>query len=228
MRLLGRNIVVAGAGPGLGAAVVRKAVAEGAKVLAISRRGGHVERGGNIFTAAYDLSKEEQAVVAAREARRIFPSLHGLVVTAGGYVRGGINEVTEADLEDMVAKNLKAHIWTVKAFLDLLEKGSSIVLVTSVGGPIRKWPRHIAYISTKAATAALAEALAAELLERGIRVNVVAPGGMDPNAREPELGAAVAPPEYVADVVIWLLTDEARWVTGAVIPVDGGRRLLSA
>jgi NAD(P)-dependent dehydrogenase (short-subunit alcohol dehydrogenase family) len=70
--------------------------------------------------------------------------------------------------------------------------------------------------------AALVETLAIELLERGIRVNGVAPGAMSREAEAAKLGAPVASPEYVADVVIWLLTDEARRVTGALIPVDGG------
>jgi 3-oxoacyl-[acyl-carrier protein] reductase len=71
------------------------------------------------------------------------------------------------------------------------------------------------------------ETLAAELLERGIRVNGVAPGTMSREVGAAKLGAPATPPEYVADVVIWLLTDEARWVTGALIPVDGGRRLIT-
>jgi len=86
-----------------------------------------------------------------------------------------------------------------------------------------------AYVAAKAALAKATESIAAELLDRGIRVNAVAPGGMakedNPDAQPPPLGAPQAPPAEVAKVIIWLLTDEARWVTGAVIPVDGGRRL---
>ena len=229
MRLRGRNVVVAGAGPGLGTAVVRLAIAEGASVYAFARTPKpHLAKlGARVGTR--DFSKPEEAKAAAEEAAKAFNAVHGLVVTAGGYAAGGVEEVGEAELEDMLARNLKAHIYAVKAFLPLMPPGSSIVLTSSIGGTYAAWPRHVAYVAAKAALAKATESIAAELLDRGIRVNAVAPGGMakedNPDAQPPPLGAPQAPPAEVAKVIIWLLTDEARWVTGAVIPVDGGRRL---
>jgi len=75
----------------------------------------------------------------------------------------------------MLSVNLRAHLWTVKSFLKLMRPGSAVVLVTSIWGPIKKSPGALAYTVSKAAAADLLEALAAELLDRGIRVNGVAP-----------------------------------------------------
>ena len=172
---------------------------------------------------------EEIVEAAARE----LGGIDHLVVSAGGYVETPIEELGEEQLEEMVSLNLKAHVYSVKAALRYLREGSSVVLVSSMGGAYRVWPRHSAYLASKAAAARLVEALAVELMPRGIRVNGVAPGGMRHDF-EPgrdwrglrRLGDPVAPPEDVARVVVWLLTDEASWITGAVIPVDGGRRLI--
>ena len=123
----------------------------------------------------------------------------------------------------MFAVNFKAHVNAVRAFLPLLAPRSSIVLTSSVGGPYAVWRRHLAYLTSKAALAKAVEALAADLIDREIRVNGVAPGGMSKELEGlPKLGAHAR-----GRGEIWLLTDEAAWVNGAVIPVDGGRRLVA-
>jgi 3-oxoacyl-[acyl-carrier protein] reductase len=227
MRLRGRNVVVAGAGPGLGSAVARRSLEEGAQVYAVARRREHLEplAALGIRTGAFDLSKPEGAAAAAEAAEKELGRVDGLAITAGGWAPGRLEETEEEVLDSMLSVNLRAHLWTVKSFLKLMRPGSAVVLVTSIWGPIKRSPGALAYTVSKAAAAALVESLAAELLERGIRVNGVAPGAMSREAEAAKLGAPAAPPEYVADVVLWLLTDEARWVTGALIPVDGGRRL---
>jgi len=219
--------VVAGAGPGLGSAVARRALEEGATVYAIARRREHLEPLATlgIRVGAFDLSKPEGATEATDAVEKELGRVDGLAVTAGGWTPGRLEETDEDALEAMLSVNLRVHLWTVKSFLKLMRLGSAVVLVTSIWGPVKKSPGALAYTVSKAAAAALVETLAAELLERGIRVNGVAPGAMSREAEAAKLGAPVAPPEYVADVVLWLLTDEARWVTGALIPVDGGRRL---
>ncbi len=239
MRLKGRNVVVVGAGPGLGSAVIYLALKEGASIYAFVRNAEVLERVrelsayGPLHVGIHDFSRLEEAAKAAEEVKRHFSTVHGLVVTAGGWIGGGVEELDERSLEDMLSRNLKAHLYAVKAFLPLLAERSSVVLTSAVGGAYPLWLGNLAYTSSKAALAMAAQALAAELLGRNIRVNAVAPGGMTRDfspggASPPRLGAAQAPPEEVAKVIVWLLTDEASWVTGAVIPVDGGRRLLGA
>ncbi|MFN3803893.1 MAG: SDR family NAD(P)-dependent oxidoreductase [Pyrobaculum sp.] len=228
MRLVGKNVVVVGVGPGLGSAVVYLLLKEGASVYAFARTveflrqlEAEYSRYGFVKTGARDFSKLQETPT------EVDGVVHGLVVTAGGYVSGSIDELREGELEDMLSRNLRAHLYAVKAFLPLMRQGSSIVLTSSIGGTYAVWPRHVAYVASKAALAKAVEALAAELLDRGIRVNAVAPGGMTRDlkpGRGYSLGDPQAPPEEVAKVVVWLLTEEASWVTGAVIPVDGGRR----
>ena len=238
MRLKDRNVVVVGVGPGLGSAVVYYALREGAQVYAFARSGDFLtqlektmSQFGRVYVGRADFSSWDEARRAAGDVGRVFSRVDGLVVTAGGYVGGGVEELEPAQLEDMLARNLKAHIYAVKAFLPLMGEGSSVVLVSSVGGAYAAWPRHVAYVASKAALAKAAESLAADLVDRGIRVNAVAPGGMSKDFSpgraypRPRLGAPQTPPEEVAKVVVWLLTEEAWWVDGAVVPVDGGRRL---
>ncbi|WP_052886101.1 SDR family oxidoreductase [Thermoproteus uzoniensis] len=240
-RLQGARVFVGGVGPGLGSAVVYFALLEGARVFAVARSRDFLERLrrelsglGELHVGAYDLSRPESAEAAVAEAASKLGGLDAVVVTAGGYVEAPIDALDPAVLEEMLSRNLKAHLYAVRAAVRRLKPGSSIVLVTAVGGAYPAWLRNnAAYVSSKAALARAVEALAAELAERGIRVNGVAPGGMRKDfapgrdwRRERRLGDPQAPPEDVARVIIWLLTDESYWVNGAVIPVDGGRRLL--
>ncbi len=239
-RLRDKRVFVGGVGPGLGSAVVYLALSEGARVYAVARSRDFLEglrrvmsRFGELHVGAYDLASPEGAQAAVADAVATLGGLDGVVVTAGGYAETPIEELEPTVFEELLSRNLKSHIYVVKAAVRHLKPGSSVVLVTAVGGAYSAWlRRHVAYVASKAALARAVESLAAELIERGVRVNGVAPGGMTRDfsfgrlASRPPLGASQTPPEEVARVIIWLLTDESYWVNGAVIPVDGGRRLL--
>lgn len=238
--LKGKRIVVAGVGPGLGSAIVYMALEEGASVAAVARSREFLEELRRRFSAvgplhviAADLSKYEQARSAMSSAAAALGGIDGLVVSAGGYVTGSLEEMGPEDLDAMIDVNLKAHIFAVKAALAHLAEGASVVLISSVGGAFKAWKNHVAYVAAKAALARAVEAMAVELLPRQVRVNAVAPGGMSRDfapgrdyKRLRRLGDPAAPPEDVAEVVLWLLGDGSSWINGAVIPVDGGRRLL--
>ncbi len=239
MRLRDRKVLVVGVGPGLGSAVAYFLLREGASV-AISARNAERLNGivaklsqhGRIVAVPGNAARPDDAARVVDSARNELGGLDHLVVSAGGYAETPLQALETPLLMNMLELNFLSHLYVVKAALKYLGPGSAIVLVTSIGGAYAAWPRHVAYVSSKAATAKAVEVLAAELLDRGIRVNGVAPGGMSHDF-EPgrdwrgarRLGDPVAPPEDVARVVVWLLTDEAEWVNGAVIPVDGGRRL---
>ena len=113
-----------------------------------------------------------------------------MAITASNWAPGRLEETDEQVLDSMLSVNLRVHLWTVKSFLKLMRPGSAVVFVTSIWGPINRSPGALAYIVSKAAAAALVETLAAELLERGIRVNGVAPGAMSREMGAAKLGGA--------------------------------------
>ncbi|MFP3239142.1 MAG: SDR family oxidoreductase [Caldivirga sp.] len=236
--LNGKRIIIAGAGPGTGSATAYLALVNGASVAIIARNEARLNalkaelsRYGRIEAIKGDLSTAKGAEEAVHKAYEALGGLDGLVTVLGGYVEGGISEVSEDDIFNMVRVNLAAHLLTVKAAVPLMKRGS-IVMVTAIWGPYVNWPNHVAYVASKAALSRVAETLASELLDRGIRVNVVAPGGIRHDFKPGRdwrstrrLGDSSAPPEDIANVIIWLLSDQSEWVNGAVIPVDGGFRL---
>ncbi|MGC9051825.1 SDR family NAD(P)-dependent oxidoreductase [Pyrobaculum sp.] len=203
-RLKGRRVFVGGVGPGLGSAVVYLALSEGAGVYAAARSRDFLERirrefskFGELHIGAYDLSRPEGAEAAVADTTAKLGGLDDVVVTARGYAETPIEELEPSALEELLSRNLKAHLYVVKAAVRHLKPGSSIVLVTAVGGAYPAWlRRNVAYVASKAALARAVESLAAELMDRGIRVNGVAPGGMAKTLRPAERrgGHPSAPP----------------------------------
>ncbi|WP_291766598.1 SDR family oxidoreductase [Caldivirga sp. UBA161] len=236
--LSGRRVIIAGAGPGLGSATAYLALINGASVVMIARSEERLRslkaalsKYGKVEAIKGDLSTMSGAEDAVKRAYGILSGIDGVVTVLGGYTEAPLSELTEDSLFNMLRVNLAAHLFTVKAAAQLMNHGS-IVMVTAIWGPYLNWPNHIAYIASKAALSRVAETLASELLGKGIRVNVVAPGGIRRDFR-PErdwrstrsIGDPSAPPEDIANIIIWLLSDQSEWVNGAVIPADGGFRL---
>src|SRR6266851_3182001 len=148
------------------------------------------------------------------------------------------------DFDNLFATNVRGPFFMVQQLLPVLGEGSNIVVISSLGSrmvigkPGLENPSILAYASTKGALETLVKNWAAILGPRGIRVNAVAPGVIDTemsNFAKTEAGRDVVlgmqalkrigKPEDVADVVAFLASDAARWITGASIPVDGGSKL---
>ena len=151
---------------------------------------------------------------------------------------------TVEDFDNLFATNVRSPFFLVQQLLPLLGEGSNIVVISSlgaravVGKPGLDNPSILAYAATKGALEALVKNWAAILGPRGVRVNAVAPGVIDTDmshftkteaGRDVTLGMQalkrIGKPEDVADVVAFLASDAARWITGASIPVDGGSKL---
>lgn len=232
-----KSILVAGVGPGLGLATAYLALRNGASVVVAARSGDRLawfkemlSKYGKVEAIQGDLSTEKGAEDVVAKAHGILGRLDGIAVIVGGYAESSIEQLTEDVLFRMLRTNLAAHLYTVKAAAKVMN-GGSIVLVSAIWGPFLNWPGRVAYVASKAALARVVETLAAELLPKGIRVNAVAPGGMTKDftpGREwrslRRLGDRATPPEDVANIVVWLLSDMSEWVNGAVIPADGGYR----
>ena len=128
----------------------------------------------------------------------------------------------------MLENHVKAPVRVLSGLVNSIKEGGSVVLVSALRGIFNALLTQLSYTVAKAGVAKLVEVLASELLDRGIRVNGIAPsvinGDFSPKRdyrKHRKLGDPSAPPEDFADVVLWLLSDGSGWVDGVVIPVDG-------
>jgi 3-oxoacyl-[acyl-carrier protein] reductase len=167
-----------------------------------------------------------------------------VVLNAGVSKSARIADHTVEDFDNLFSTNVRGPFFLVQQLLPALGEGSNIVVISSlgarmvVGKPGLENPSILAYAATKGALETLVKNWAAILGPRGIRVNAVAPGVIDTDmsnftkteaGREAALGMQalqrIGKPEDIADVVAFLASDGARWITGASIPVDGGSKL---
>jgi 3-oxoacyl-[acyl-carrier protein] reductase len=167
-----------------------------------------------------------------------------LVSNAGISKVGTIKDHTAEDFDNLFATNVRSPFFLVQQLLPVLGEGSNIIVISSlgaravVGKPGLDNPSILAYAATKGALETLVKNWAAILGPQGIRVNAVAPGVIETDmstftktevGRDVTLGMQalkrIGKPEDVADVVAFLASDKARWITGASIPVDGGSKL---
>ena len=166
------------------------------------------------------------------------------MLNAGISKSARLADYTVEDLDNLFATNVRSPFFLVQQLLPMLGDGSNIIVISSlgshavVGKPGVDNPSILAYASTKGALETLVKNWAAILGPQGIRVNAVAPGVIDTDmsnfakteaGRELILGMQalqrIGKPEDVADVVAFLASDKARWITGPSIPVDGGSKL---
>jgi len=210
-----------------------------AAVRAIQANGGHAT------AIAADLASPDGPALLAKEVRSaVGDRLDILVLNAGISKAAQIADYKVEDLDNLFATNVRGPFFLVQQILPLLGEGSNIVVISSavartiVGKPGIENASILAYASTKGALEILVKNWAAILGPRGIRVNAIAPGIIDTDmssftktetGREYALGIQamkrLGKPEDVADVVAFVASDAARWITGASIPVDGGSKL---
>jgi 3-oxoacyl-[acyl-carrier protein] reductase len=249
-----KTALVTGASRGIGRASAAALAKAGAHVLVHYGRSRQeaesliVEirrKGGNADAIPADLGTQEGGALLAKQVRSIVGDrLDVLVLNAGISKSARIADHTVEDFDSLFATNVRGPFFLVQQLLPILGEGSSIVAISSavartvVGKPGIDNPSILAYASTKGALETLVKNWAAILGPTGIRVNAVAPGVIDTdmsNFTKTEAGREVAlgmqalkrlgKPEDVADVVAFIASDGARWITGASIPVDGGTKL---
>jgi NAD(P)-dependent dehydrogenase (short-subunit alcohol dehydrogenase family) len=252
--LQNKTALVTGASRGIGRATAAALAEAGAHVLIHYGRSAQeaeslvseIEaKGGRAEAISADLGTPNGAALLAKQVRAIVGDrLDVLVLNAGVSKAARIADYTVEDFDNLFAINVRGPFFLVQQLLPVLGEGSNIVVISSaaartvVGKTGLENPSILVYASTKGAIETLVKNWAAILGPRGVRVNAIAPGVIDTDmssltktetGREVALGMQalkrIGKPEDVADVVAFLASDGARWITGASIPVDGGSKL---
>lgn len=245
----GKVVLITGASSGIGRATASKFVQNGARVMAVGRNEADLvalleeSKGHKGSTKIHmaDVTQVSQVDRLVTDTIEHFGQID-VLVNAAGIIRSGTIENTPLDEWDkMLDINLRSVFYLMHLCVPYLEAGpGNIVNVSSVTGT-RAFPGVLAYCVSKAGVDQLTRCAALELAGKGIRVNAVNPGvvetnlhkrgGMSPEDYEKFLANAATThplgragrPEEVADLIYFLASDQARWITGATYSIDGGR-----
>lgn len=239
-RLNGKTCFVTGAGQGIGRSMAERFVQEGAQVIAADVRFGEGDDA-TIARHLLDVTDEQAVAAAAAEHRDV-----SVLVNCVGYVAtGALLDCTLDDFDRSIAVNVRSMLMTCRAFLPaMLERGAgSIVNVASVVSSVMAAPERCAYATSKAAVIGLTMAIARDYVARGIRCNAISPGTVEsPSLHERwaatgDIAAAraafvarqpmgrIGHADEIASVAVLLASDEAAFMTGSNIVIDGGMSL---
>ncbi|OBG13264.1 oxidoreductase [Mycolicibacterium celeriflavum] len=234
-----RVAVVTGAARGQGAAIVRKLLEDGVRVGACDVRmdelQANVEELGDdgVIAVPLDVTSPEQWTAAVQTVVDRFGSLTTLINNAGVLHRAALDKETPEGFEGSWRFNCLGPFLGIQAALAHLRRADGAAIVNTVStGAIRPFPNHAAYGSSKWALRGLTQIVAAELAPAGIRVNAVFPGPIETpmldETTQSRLAATfgrLGKPVEVANVIAFLVSDHASFITGAELVVDGGQCL---
>jgi NAD(P)-dependent dehydrogenase (short-subunit alcohol dehydrogenase family) len=245
MRFDGKKVVVTGGNSGIGLATAEAFAREGARVAIIGRNPRTLSTastaiGNGTLAVQADLSKVTEIDRAFAVVREAFGTVDVLFANAGGGAMVPFDQVDEALWDQVIDLNVKGTYFTVQRCLPLMGPGGAIVLCSSVSA-CRSMPGSSIYAASKAAINSIGRSLGGELVGRGIRVNVVMPGGVETPImqRTPGVPAELADaifekmaagtpmgrvgrPDEIASAVLFLASVDATYITATELHVDGG------
>ena len=242
--LTGRAVLVTGGTKGIGKGIARVFASAGARVAVAGRdratgEAAAAELGEGAVYVAADVRRAEDCERMAAETIERLGGLDVLCANAGVFPDTKLEDMTEEDIDSIFATNVKGMMLSIKACLPALERSGHgrVVVTSSITGPITGYPGWSHYGATKAAQLGFLRTAAIELAGKGITINAVMPGNIETEGLD-ELG-----PEYrekmessipqrklgkvedIGHAALFLATDEAAYITGQTIVVDGGQVL---
>ena len=240
-RALNQVVVVTGGNSGIGKGIAKKFAEEGAKVVLFARDGKKLaiaqkEIAKDVLVIQGNVTETKDLKHLFSKTEEHFGPIDVLIANAGIATRIHVEETTEEDFDSMISVNYRGLFFTVRYALPFLKSPSSILLISSIAayGTVKD---HSIYSSTKAAVKKLAQNFSFDLAEKKIRVNSISPGYIetpifaerikkDPNylkVREKYIPLGrIGTPEDIANAALFLCSDEASYITGADLVVDGG------
>ena len=248
-RLAGQVAVITGTGSGIGRAMAVLFTRQGAAVAAVDLDADRLENlaqqieaeGGRLATVRVDVTRSEDCKTTVHRVLEDLGRLDILCNNAGIIQRASVLEVSEEDWDHHMAVNLKSvFLWSREVLPQMIAQGRGAILNTASGWGLTGGPRAVTYCASKGAVIQLTRAMAIDHGPQGVRINCICPGDTDTpmlHSEADQLGqdsamfldsaadrplGRVGSPEEIADAALFLVSDEASFVTGTALVVDGG------
>ena len=248
MRLAGKSAVVTGAASGIGRETALRFAEEGAAVVCADRDTAGADavsaeiatKGGHAHAVSADITSERDVARLADEALRACGTIEVLVNNAGVTILGGVAELSEAAWRRQIDINLSGAYRVSRAFWPHFAQGGGVILSTASIAGVVAAPQDAAYVASKAGLIMLTRCMALDGAAAGIRANCICPGFVatpmfdgflaeQPDPPAARAGAArrtplgrIGTPRDIADGFVYLASDDARWITGTALVIDGG------
>jgi len=249
-RLRGKVACITGAGQGIGRTPALLFAREGAKLALLDKDGAKAQSvadevqhaGGSVLAVACDISHKDDVVAAIGDARKTFGALHILVNNAGVVLTRTFVYTSNEDIDFLVGVNLKGTIFASQAAIPhMIEAGWGAIVHDASNAGLVGRPWQPVYGATKAGIISLTKSTALSLAKDRIRVNCICPGSIDTPMLRGAIGSTgnfddnwrktemvipmgrIGAPEDIAYATLFLASDEASYITGVALPVDGGR-----